>query len=183
MSLAKHAIQWIQFRNGKFNFTGCVGAVTDLCKCALQLRSRKLATWVDGSVHVGGLHKLYGLDRKRYYCHDNSQFFHGHKPCKRKICLQRNVFLHKMCLGSSFGACRKYNIHIYAYQNHFYAPIISVTASIQDLCVGDLWETQERRGISSFTTAIAVDKFQLVTLAKSEPDTMFVVPQRVRAFR
>ncbi len=39
-------------------------------------------------------------------------------------------------------------------------------ATPQDLCVGDFWETQERRSITSFTTAIAVDKFQLVTLLR-----------------
>ncbi len=34
---------------------------------------------------------------------------------------------------------------------------------MQDICVGDFWETQERRGIAAFTTALAVDKFFLVT--------------------
>ena len=36
----------------------------------------------------------------------------------------------------------------------------------QDLCVGDFWETQERRAITAFTTPVAVDRFLLVTTAK-----------------
>eukprot|EP00291_Cryptomonas_curvata_P019850 CAMPEP_0172158522 /NCGR_PEP_ID=MMETSP1050-20130122/4420_1 /TAXON_ID=233186 /ORGANISM="Cryptomonas curvata, Strain CCAP979/52" /LENGTH=503 /DNA_ID=CAMNT_0012827925 /DNA_START=62 /DNA_END=1573 /DNA_ORIENTATION=+ len=32
-----------------------------------------------------------------------------------------------------------------------------------DICVGDFWETPDRRGIAAFTTALAVDKFILVT--------------------
>ena len=39
-------------------------------------------------------------------------------------------------------------------------------AAPQDICVGDFWETEERRGISTFTTTIAEDKFQLVTTAR-----------------
>ncbi len=38
----------------------------------------------------------------------------------------------------------------------------------QDLCVGDFWETQERRNMSTFTTVIGVDKFLLITPAVAQ---------------
>ncbi len=43
--------------------------------------------------------------------------------------------------------------------------------------MGDFWETQERRGIAAFTTALAVDKFILVTssLTNTQPP-MLVFP-------
>ncbi len=51
---------------------------------------------------------------------------------------------------------------------------------MQDLCVGDFWETQERRSIASFTTAIAVDKFKLVTLLRPEDtQSLFVFPKTI----
>ena len=47
----------------------------------------------------------------------------------------------------------------------------------QDLCVGDFWETQERRAIATFTTPIAVDKFLLVTSAVTVVNApMFAFP-------
>jgi hypothetical protein len=55
--------------------------------------------------------------------------------------------------------------------------LTSERALAQDLCVGDFWETQERRSIATFTTAIAVDKFQLVTItAAPPPKSMFQFP-------
>jgi hypothetical protein len=49
---------------------------------------------------------------------------------------------------------------------------------MQDLCVGDFWETQERRSITSFTTAIAVDRFKLVTLLRPQAaPAIFVFPE------
>ena len=46
----------------------------------------------------------------------------------------------------------------------------------QDICVGDFWETQERRAIADFTTGIAVDKFMLVTMLESLESSSFAAP-------
>ena len=37
----------------------------------------------------------------------------------------------------------------------------------QDVCVGDFWETAERRAISTFSTVIGVDHFLLVSMAQT----------------
>ena len=37
----------------------------------------------------------------------------------------------------------------------------------QDLCVGDFWETAERRAASAFTSVIAIDTMRLYTTPAS----------------
>ena len=61
--------------------------------------------------------------------------------------------------------------------------MIGLAAGLQDLCVGDVWETQERRGLSSFTTAIAVDRFMLITNLKEKSESMFLFPEKVNLDR
>ena len=46
----------------------------------------------------------------------------------------------------------------------------------QDLCVGDFWETQERRGLAAFTEPIAVDRFLLVSSIVPTPSAFFNFP-------
>ncbi len=73
-------------------------------------------------------------------------------------------------------------------KTHLQAPftidsMIDLVAGLQDLCVGDVWETQERRGLSSFTTAIAVDRFMLITNLKEKSESMFWFPEKVNLDR
>ena len=35
---------------------------------------------------------------------------------------------------------------------------------LQDMCVGDFWETVERREIATFTTAMVTDQFTIMTI-------------------
>jgi hypothetical protein len=46
----------------------------------------------------------------------------------------------------------------------------------QDLCVGDFWESEERRALTTFTSAIYVDKLMLVTMLKPLPTSYFTFP-------
>eukprot|EP00292_Cryptomonas_paramecium_P013196 CAMPEP_0113674476 /NCGR_PEP_ID=MMETSP0038_2-20120614/7436_1 /TAXON_ID=2898 /ORGANISM="Cryptomonas paramecium" /LENGTH=221 /DNA_ID=CAMNT_0000591053 /DNA_START=64 /DNA_END=726 /DNA_ORIENTATION=- /assembly_acc=CAM_ASM_000170 len=41
-----------------------------------------------------------------------------------------------------------------------------------DMCVMDSWETMERRAIAQFTTALAVDRFKLITVATPDAFTL-----------
>ncbi len=54
----------------------------------------------------------------------------------------------------------------------------------QDLCVGDFWETQERRSIATFTTAIDVDRFMLVTTVLPQSNAeLFPFPGSFASYR
>jgi hypothetical protein len=45
------------------------------------------------------------------------------------------------------------------------------------MCVADFWETEQRRGISTFTSPVKVDKLLLVTTTKPlNSDAMFQFP-------
>jgi hypothetical protein len=46
----------------------------------------------------------------------------------------------------------------------------------QDMCIGDFWETHERRSITTFTTALLVDKFTIVTIVDPDSNTEDGIP-------
>ena len=41
-----------------------------------------------------------------------------------------------------------------------------------DLCVGDFWETSERRRIAPMTASIDIDVFSLVSKSNAKPQTL-----------
>eukprot|EP00291_Cryptomonas_curvata_P018852 CAMPEP_0172168344 /NCGR_PEP_ID=MMETSP1050-20130122/10082_1 /TAXON_ID=233186 /ORGANISM="Cryptomonas curvata, Strain CCAP979/52" /LENGTH=445 /DNA_ID=CAMNT_0012839249 /DNA_START=284 /DNA_END=1621 /DNA_ORIENTATION=+ len=46
-----------------------------------------------------------------------------------------------------------------------------------DMCIGDFWETYERRSIATFTTAMLVDKFTIVTIPDPDSNTEVGIPR------
>jgi hypothetical protein len=46
----------------------------------------------------------------------------------------------------------------------------------QDLCVGDFWESADRRALTTYTSPIYVDKFILVTMIQSMSNSFFLFP-------
>ena len=56
----------------------------------------------------------------------------------------------------------------------YFCGVVIPQRTAQDLCVGDFWETKERRAAADFTTVIGVDRFLLVSMAERE-DTSAVL--------
>jgi hypothetical protein len=112
-------------------------------------RSRRGSNYHDES-------KLLKGDIRRLCCWDERRCV---RPCVRasvRACESQKSLLtecyhSECCAGSSFTRC-----------------VYEIVYDKVDICIGDFWETTERRKLSSFTSALMQDTFRLITAPKGK---------------